>query len=255
LRTRRAHPSEKTAFRLISGLSPQGHLALDGPPRGGAGSARPDRRLELDPGHVPIRPPGVPLPPMIMLCLGSFAASECGRTECVPPRKPPSAASRGFPRKAIRSGLTPRGGAGSARPDRRLGLDPGHVPIRPPGVPLPPMIMLCLGSLAASECGRTECVPPRKPPSAASRAFPRKAILPWMAHPAEGRAPHACKENSPSTRGSPLGPRLPRSNGDPFFEKKNLREDGPKLCWARILLSITSQSPGPIVRGDLGRRV
>jgi len=27
MRTRRAHPSEKTAFRVISGLFPQGHLA------------------------------------------------------------------------------------------------------------------------------------------------------------------------------------------------------------------------------------
>jgi hypothetical protein len=40
-RTRRPRPSEKIAFRVISDLPPVGHLAPDGPPRGGAGSARP----------------------------------------------------------------------------------------------------------------------------------------------------------------------------------------------------------------------
>jgi hypothetical protein len=44
LRTRRPRPSEKIIFRAISGLSPQGHPSLDGPPRGGAGSARPKGR-------------------------------------------------------------------------------------------------------------------------------------------------------------------------------------------------------------------
>jgi hypothetical protein len=43
-RARRPRPSEKIAFRVISDLPPVGHLALDGPPRGGAGSARPQRR-------------------------------------------------------------------------------------------------------------------------------------------------------------------------------------------------------------------
>jgi hypothetical protein len=43
----------------------------------------------------------------------------------------------------------------------------------------------------ASQCGRTECVPPRKPAPALFQGFPRKAILPWTALPAEGRAPHA----------------------------------------------------------------
>ncbi len=39
--TRRAHPSEKTGFRVIWGLSPLGDLCLGWPRRGGAGSARP----------------------------------------------------------------------------------------------------------------------------------------------------------------------------------------------------------------------
>jgi len=68
------------------------------------------------PGNRPIRPPGVRLPPMIMLCLGLRLASECGRTECVPPRKPPSALAPGFPREAISLGLSTPGGAGFARP-------------------------------------------------------------------------------------------------------------------------------------------
>ena len=121
MRTHGVRPSEKTTS-AASRAFPRKAIRSGLTPRGGAGSARPDRRLGLDPGHVPIRPPGVPLPPMIMLCLGSLAASECGRTVCVPPRKPPSGASRGFPRKAIRSGLTPRGGAGSARPQRAIFL-------------------------------------------------------------------------------------------------------------------------------------
>jgi hypothetical protein len=104
------------------GAFPARPSGLGSPPAEGRAPHARKERHRLDPGHVPIRPPGVPLPPMIMLCLGSLAASECGRTECVPPRKPPSAASRAFPRKAIRSGLTPRGGAGSARPQRAIFL-------------------------------------------------------------------------------------------------------------------------------------
>jgi len=43
-RTHRVRPSEKTAPRVISGFSPQGHPGLARPPCGGAGSARPQRR-------------------------------------------------------------------------------------------------------------------------------------------------------------------------------------------------------------------
>ena len=123
-------------------------------------------------GHGPLAGPGV-----TMTCPGLRRALFRGRAERIPPRKPPFAPSRAFPRKAILPWMAhlAEGRAPHARKKRHR-LDPCHVPIRPPGVPLPPMIMLCLGSLAASECGRTECVPPRKPPSAASRAFPRKAI-------------------------------------------------------------------------------
>jgi hypothetical protein len=59
----------------------------------------------------------------------------------------------------------------------------------PPGYGLilyAPAEMECLGIRRASQRGRAERVPPRK-----SKIFPRKAILPWLAHPSEGRAPHA----------------------------------------------------------------
>ena len=52
-RTRRAHPSEKITFRLISGTSPQDHRNSNRPPRGGAGSARPRGTLALDRGMCP----------------------------------------------------------------------------------------------------------------------------------------------------------------------------------------------------------
>ena len=53
LRTRRAHPSEKITFRLISGTSPQGHRNSNRPPPGGAGSARPRGMHGLDRGMCP----------------------------------------------------------------------------------------------------------------------------------------------------------------------------------------------------------
>jgi hypothetical protein len=114
-RTRRAHPSEKNASRDISGLPPQGHLALDVPPRGGAGSARPQRWQCL---HRKITPLGRPAfyAPMIMLSLGVHTALQRGRAERMPPKKPPSASSRGPPPLGHPSWAHPLGGAGSARP-------------------------------------------------------------------------------------------------------------------------------------------
>ena len=131
---------------------------------------------------------------------------QCGRTECVPPRKPPSAPSPGLPRKAISPPLAPPEGrapharnvgiatyrcisplkplvplvrvlvsrrGGLRTPANEALLPPGDHPIRPPGVRLPPLIMLCLGLRPALQRGRTECVPPRKPPSALCQCFPR----------------------------------------------------------------------------------
>jgi len=41
-------PPRKSPFASSPGLPPQGHPSLDGPPRRGAGSARPRERLALD---------------------------------------------------------------------------------------------------------------------------------------------------------------------------------------------------------------
>jgi hypothetical protein len=60
-----------------------------------------------------------------------------------------------------------------------------------------------LGTRLAMLSGRTECVPPRNRLSRHFRALPRKAILAGMAHPAEGRAPHARKGGLPLTEACP----------------------------------------------------
>ena len=54
IRTRRVRPSEKTALRVMPGFSPLGHLPLNRPPRGGAGSARPQRGPRLDRHMSPV---------------------------------------------------------------------------------------------------------------------------------------------------------------------------------------------------------
>jgi hypothetical protein len=56
-RTRRARPSEKTAFRASPGLPPEGLLPIAWPSRGGAGSARPQGGLALDRGMCPVGQP------------------------------------------------------------------------------------------------------------------------------------------------------------------------------------------------------
>jgi hypothetical protein len=137
-----------------------------------------------------------------MRCLGLCAASQRGRTECVPPRKPPPTLFPAFPRKAVSHRLTPfEGRAPHARSDG-IGLA-GACPIWPPGVRFPPMIMLRLGMSKALPRGRGDRAPPRKSPSASAPGFPREAILAWIA-PAEGRAPHARKESITPTPTLPL---------------------------------------------------
>ena len=134
-----------------------------------------------------------------MRCLGLCAASQRGRTECVPPRKPPFASSGGSARQAtgLGPGLPPEGRALHARSDG-IGLA-GACPIWPPGVRFPPIIMLCLGMSKALPRGRGDRAPPRKSPSASAPGFPRGAILAWIA-PAEGRAPHARKRSHHANR-------------------------------------------------------
>jgi hypothetical protein len=135
-----------------------------------------------------------------MACPGSHPALPRGRTECVPPRKPPSASSPGLPRKAISPPPRPPRRGGLRTPATTELASPEHVAIWPPGIRLPPMIMLYPGSHPALPRGRTECVPPRKPAPALSPGSPRKAILPWMALPLEGPAPYARKGGMTPTR-------------------------------------------------------
>ena len=119
-------------------------------------------------GHVPV---GDPAPPGHLVkteSLGTRLAIPCGRTECVPPRKPPFAPSPGLPRRGhlTLDRLSWRGGL---RTPSRTALAPsGHVPV---GDPAPPGHLVkteSLGTRLAIPCGRTECVPPRKPPFAPS---------------------------------------------------------------------------------------
>jgi len=112
-------PPRKSPFASSPGFPPQGHLALDGPPRGGAGSARPQTRFCFHRWIAPLGHLLFALLSVIMTCLGLGMAAQCGRTECVPPTKPPFALSPGPPRKAISPRPRPLGGAGSARPQCR----------------------------------------------------------------------------------------------------------------------------------------
>jgi len=123
-RTGRAPPRE-SPFAPSPGLPPQGHLALDGPPRGGAGSARPRGRLGLHRGMSPLGNRPLANSSTMMTCLGLRTASQCGRGDRAPPRKPPFASSPGFPPWGHRRCVwPPRGGAGSARPEGRHHANP-----------------------------------------------------------------------------------------------------------------------------------
>ena len=143
-------------------------------------------------------------------CLGISTALPSGRTECVPPRKPPFARS---------PGLSPEGHLALARPPEgraphaRKGRPPPHRGISPPGPARSATHRggtKCLGIRTALPRGRAERVPPRKPPLASSPGSRRKAISPWIVHPAEGRAPHARKGKHWLQGGfSPLGSRPP----------------------------------------------
>jgi len=148
--------------------------------------------------------------------LGPFPARRCA-LRLAPPR-------RGGLRTPGREGITPTGT-----------LPPfGHGPFADPWV-----TMRCPGLSPAHICGRAERVPPRKPPFASSRAFPRKAMRIATGPAAEGRAPHARKRHLASIGGSPrwatglsFAPRLimsclgmstalPRGRGDRAPPRKN----------------------------------
>jgi hypothetical protein len=144
-----------------------------------------------------------------MECLGIRGALPSGRTECVPPRKPPFALSQGFPRKAIRARIT-NPAEGRAPHARKGGHDanPNVAFFCHHALANEPVTVTCLGLRPALPRGRGDRAPPRKPPQRHLRAFHRKAILPWTALPAEGRAPHAGQK-----RPFPHRPTSPQSEG------------------------------------------
>jgi hypothetical protein len=116
-----------------------------------------------------------------MECLGIRGALPSGRTECVPPRKPPFALSQGFPRKAIRARIT-NPAEGRAPHARKGGHDanPNLAFFCHHALANEPVTVTCLGLRPALPRGRGDRAPPRKSLFASSRAFPRKAVLPWV---------------------------------------------------------------------------
>jgi hypothetical protein len=246
MRTRRPRPSEKITLRVIPGFSPQGHFTLEGP-RGGAGSARPQRGPRLD-GHMP--PVGhwaSVCPSVSMLCMGLRQASLCGRGDRVPPRKSPSALSQGFPRKAILPWRAPAEG-GSARPLKNPWAWPRHDPSRPLGVRLPPVSMPFLGLRRARFCGRGDRVPPTNPPLAHSGVYHiRPSFL--GAHPRGGagsarplKNAWAWPRHDPSR---PLGVRLPLREHvvHRFASGQSLRTRRPRPSEKITLRAVPSSSP------------
>ena len=166
---------------------------LGSPIRRRGGLRTPASETSLSPGDRPIRPPGVPLPRMIMLCFGLRLGSECGRTECVPPRKAPPGHLRPSPQGHLTSASSRRGGAGSARPEGRHTANPNVASYCPPvhrkrtgGNAMP--------RLAHGLPTRTRRARPSE--KTATTVIPGLAPLGRPSsdgHPAEGRAPHARK--------------------------------------------------------------
>ena len=140
---------------------------------GGAGSARPQGGDGFDRGMCPVGQPASRLALPVDEIPGLRLARIRGRGDRVPPRKSPSHHLRAFHRKAILAWKVPPRRGGLRTPASETPLSPGDRPIRPPGVPLPSMIMLCLGLRTASQCGRGDRAPPRKQPFALSPGFPR----------------------------------------------------------------------------------
>ena len=204
MRTHRVRPSEKTASRVVPRPLPARQAALGSasPRRGGL--CTPANEALLPPEDRPFRRSGDRLPPMIMLCLGLRMALPRGRTECVPPRKPPFALCQGFRRKAIPAWIASCGGAGSARPQGRPRLDRGMCPlghrliVNPSGGNGMPR-------LADGLATRTHGVRPseettfRVMPGFSPQGHPGLDSL-----PADGRAPHARNEGIGFTRACPL---------------------------------------------------
>jgi hypothetical protein len=141
MRTRRPRPSEKTASRVIRGLSPLGHPGSGWPiPRGGAGSARPPKNAWASPGHISIRPRPLGHPPRVMKCLGMSKALQSGRGDRVPRENHPSHRFQLFP--LGRPSWMAHPVEGRAPHDRRSSGLPRHSP-----APFA-LSVICLSALA-----------------------------------------------------------------------------------------------------------
>jgi hypothetical protein len=88
-------------------------------PRGGQAPHARERGFASGRGIAPLGHRAFVCPQMIMLCPGLRPALPRGRTECVPPRKPPIARSPGLSPQGHLTPASPPGGAGSARPQGR----------------------------------------------------------------------------------------------------------------------------------------
>ena len=160
----------------------------------GAGSARPQMRLCFHRWIAPLGHRHIINGPAQMICLGLRMALPRGRGDRAPPRTPPSALCQGFPREAIQAWIAdPSEGRALHARNIRIATYRDISPFGHQLLAKSSVIMLCPGLRPALPRGRGDRAPPRTPTSALCQGFPRKAILPWVAHPSEGRAPHARK--------------------------------------------------------------
>jgi hypothetical protein len=114
----------------------------------------------------------------LMRSLGILWALQSGRTGRAPPRESPFGHPGSYPVRQSLFGELPAWRGGLRTPASETSLSPGDRPIRPPGVPLPRMIMLCTGLRPAVLCGRGDRAPPRKPPPRHLRPSPaRPSVL------------------------------------------------------------------------------
>jgi hypothetical protein len=178
-RTHGVRPSEETAFRVISDLPPVGHFALDGPPRGGAGSARPQRKAS---GLIETCPRGRtgPARPSRENGIPRHTFGHARRTHGVRPSEETAfrVISDLPPVGHLALDGPPRGGAGSARPQRKASRRAQHCPPFGQG----PSLNAPVGN--ATPChlhGRTmRARRPRPSEKTTSRAFWRAVGKPWV---------------------------------------------------------------------------
>jgi len=189
-RTRRAHPSEKTTSRAISGPHRARRPTLGLTPLEG-------RALHARMGGYAFTGESPPGPPGVRSPFDDHALSRVRVRPCNPDAQSASLRENRLSRHL---------GASPARPS-----SPGHPPVEgraphartqgiTPTPTLPPFglrlpantsaVMTCPGLRPALDLGRAERIPPRKSPSALSQDFPRGHRSPDPL-PAEGRAPHA----------------------------------------------------------------